>query len=257
VRECLRFSMRHRRYFLIFLVLYWHSLRGWKRARAARYGYCFLQLYDDIMDGDRRTDMAPDAIAAQTIAGWADGQLSGDTTLARLGTAFDAALRSLPRVPGDDPRHDVLILLQAMRLDAERMATRRLLTEAQLEDQLRRTFHHSLNLLLIASRLRTRATQVPDLVASLGWCSVVRDLDEDLRKGLVNVPSDVVERVHATGDGLTARHPEVRRWLAEEKLAAQRRLEHAAIALRAIAVAEAGAGRLLGLFHRSVAQYAR
>jgi phytoene/squalene synthetase len=255
VRECLRFSLRHRRYFLIFLTLYWYSLGGWRRARAARYGYCFLQLYDDVMDGDRRTDTPPEVIAAQTIDAWASGEFRQDSTLARLEAAFDDALRSLPVLPGDDPRHDVLVLLQAMRLDAYRVATKSLLSRTQMKDQLRNTFHHSLNLLLIASHLRTRAKHVPDLVQLLGWCSVVRDLNEDLRRGLVNVPSDVVARVGSAA-AVTARHPEVRRWLEEERLIALEQLVNSAAALRAITADEPRAGRILGLFHRSIARYA-
>src|SRR5882757_8537201 len=92
VGECLRFSLRHYRYFLIFLVLYWRSVWHWRRTRAARYGFCFLQLYDDIMDGDRVTAAAPDDIAAQTIAEWESGQFRGDTSLSRLGAALKDAL---------------------------------------------------------------------------------------------------------------------------------------------------------------------
>ena len=126
-----------------------------------------------------------DIIAEQTIAAWTTGQFRSDTTLARLGAAFSEALRSLPVLPGDDARHDVLVLLQAMRLDATRIATKNVLTRAEIKDQLRCTFHHSLNILLIGAGLRTRAAEVPDLMESLGWCSVVRDLAEDLARGLV------------------------------------------------------------------------
>src|SRR5262249_3228026 len=59
VRECLRFSRRHPRYLLIFLILYWHSLWHWRKTHAVRCGFCFLQLYDDIMDGDRVTASTP------------------------------------------------------------------------------------------------------------------------------------------------------------------------------------------------------
>jgi len=103
VRECLRFSRRHLRYFLIVLMLYWHSLWHWKQARAARYGFCFLQLYDDIMDGDRVTDAPPDVIAAQTIAEWESGLVHGDTALSRLGATPHAALPTLPLLPTNKP----------------------------------------------------------------------------------------------------------------------------------------------------------
>lgn len=255
VKECLRFSRRHHRYFLIFLMLYWHSLWHWNNARAARYGFCFLQLYDDIMDGDRVTSTAPDVIAAQTIAEWESGQFRGDTSLSRLAAALDVSLRSLHLLPDDDPRHDVLVLLKAMRRDAQRVATQALLTRTELTEHLRATFHHSVNLLLIASQMQARAETVPDLVAALGWCSVVRDLGEDLHKGLVNVPDDVVRRVEATSGKLTVQHPETRRWLNEEKLTALIHLRNSAATLQTIATNEPRAARLLGSFHHSIERY--
>lgn len=258
VRECLRFARRHRRYFLIFLTLYWHSLRGWNKARAARYGYCFLQLFDDIMDGDRRTEVAPTVIAERTIAAWTSGRFDDDEgTIARLGAAFHEALSSLPVLAADDPRHDVLVLLRAMHADARRVAARRLLTRAQLAVHLRSTFHHSLNILLVASRLRTRAAQVPDLVEALGWCSVVRDLEDDLKRGLVNIPGDVMALVPASDRARVSGHPAVTAWLADEKIAARQHLARSSITLKAIARDEPSAGRLLGVFQRSVERYAR
>jgi phytoene/squalene synthetase len=256
VRECLRFSRRHPRYFLIFLLLYWHSLGRWQSARAARSGFCFLQLYDDIMDGDRPSGCAPDVIAAQTISEWEHGRFAGDTVLSRLGAAFAAALRSLPVLPGDDPSRDVLILLQAMRRDAQRVADRVWLPAAELQAHLRLTFHHSVNLLLIAAQLQTRARHVPDLVAALGWCSVVRDLSEDLGKGLVNVPAEVARQVAVPGAALNPSHPEMQRWLAAERLIALDHLRASARTLQAITATDPRAARLLGMFHRSILRYA-
>lgn len=255
VRECLRFSRRHPRYFLIFLLLYWHSLGRWKSARAARYGFCFLQLYDDFMDGDRPSGRAPDAIAAQTMAEWESGRFAADTVLSRLGAAFATALRSLPVLPGDDPPRDVLVLLQAMRRDAQRVADRVLLPAAELQAHLHLTFHHSVNLLLIAAQLQTRARHVPDLVAALGWCSVVRDLSEDLGKGLVNVPAEVVRQVAAPGCALNLQHPEMQRWLAADRLIALDHLRASALTLQTITTTDPRAARLLGSFHRSIARY--
>ena len=256
VRECLRFSLRHRRYFLIFLMLYWHSLWHWRKARTARYGYCFLQLYDDIMDGDRLTETPPDFIAGQIIAEWERSQFRGDTSLSRLAAALDGSFGELELLPEDDPRRDVLVLLKAMRLDARRLATQTLLNRTELTGQLRATFHHSVNLLLIASQMRTRAEAVPDLVAALSWCSVVRDLGEDLNKGLVNVPADVVRRIEGAGGKFTAQHPEIRTWLDAEKRAAQIHLRNSAATLQQLAMDEPRAARLLGLFQRSIERYA-
>jgi phytoene/squalene synthetase len=260
VRECLRFSRRHRRYFLIFLILYWHSLWHWKSARAARYGFCFLQLYDDIMDGDRLTGTAPEAIAAQTIAEWETGNFSGDSSLSRLGAALDATFKKWPLLPEDNPRRDVLILLNAMRFDSRRVATRALLTRTELTSHLRTTFHHSVNLLLIASQMQTRAKSVPDLVEALAWCSVVRDLSEDLSKGLVNVPAEVMQRaqgVEGASAQLVSQDPEIRRWLDEEKVGALHHLRISATTLQSLRTHDLRAARLLGLFQRSIERYAK
>ncbi len=142
-------------------------------------------------------------------------------------------------------------------VDATRIATKTSLRRAELDDQLTRTFHHSLNILLIGARLRTRAAEVPDLVASLAWCSVARDLAEDLARGLVNVPRDVVAQVRAAGGEVSARHPVVQRWLEEETIAARLRLAKSRIVLDALAVEEPDAGRLLRIFQRSIERYAR
>lgn len=237
-------------------MLYWHSLWHWKNARAARYGFCFLQLYDDIMDGDRVTSATPDAIAAQTIAEWESGRFRGDSSLSKLGAALDAALKTLPLLPEDDPRHDVIVLLKAMYRDAQRVANRGLLTHTELKIHLHTTFHHSVNLLLIASRMQTRAAQVPDLVEALGWCSVVRDLREDLSNGLVNVPAEVVWEIETTGPKLTPEHPKIRHWLKEERLVAINHLRASAVTLQNMTTKDSRAARLLGLFHRSSERYA-
>ena len=143
-----------------------------------------------------------------------------------------------------------------MRRDAQQVATQGLLTHLELKTHHRTTFHQSVNLLLITSQLQTRAEGVPDLVAALGWCSVVRDLSEDLGKGLVNVPAEVVRRVEAAGGKLTAQHPEIRRWLEEEKLTALNHLRTSAVTLQTLAAHDPRAARLLGVFHRSIARYA-
>jgi hypothetical protein len=257
IRECLRFARRHRRYLIIFLGLYAGSLRGWRRARAARYGYCFLQLFDDIMDGDRPSTSSRDDVATRTIAEWEQGLFAGDDTLGTLGAAFAEALMDVPLQPGDDPGRNVRALLHAMHGDARRVASGRMLSADEIASQLRGTFHHSLDVLLITAGHRTRASQVPHLVECMGWCSVVRDLADDLRKGLVNIPADVVTRVRSRGDALSATHPEVLRWLEDYRRAVLPHVTASAAILRDIGRVDPGAGRLLGMFQRSVERYAR
>ena len=73
--------------------------------------------------------------------------------------------------------------------------------------------------MLLAGRCDLRARDVPELIDALGWCSTVRDLEEDLAKGLVNIPSEVVDRADvtaATSLSMLATDTHVRTWLNAE-----------------------------------------
>jgi phytoene/squalene synthetase len=254
--ECLRFARRHRRYFGIFLVIYGRSLLRWHKMRAARVGYAFLQLFDDYMDGDRKWDGTLDALASRMQEEWDSGVFTGDIPLSQLGEVFWQELEASP-----EGRTDVYALLQAMHFDSQRRVQRLLLDEKTLHAHLHRTFYHSVDILLVVSGLDTRAREVPGLVKALAWCSVVRDFDADVATGIINVPQPVVEAARArTGEGdamaLTMQTPEVATWLEEEHEKVKEHLELARANLAEVAAKEPEAGKLLGVFQRSVEKYA-
>lgn len=254
--ECLRFARRHRRYFGIFLVIYGRSLLRWRKMRAARVGYAFLQLFDDYMDGDRTWDGSLDALAARMQEEWNSGVFAGDIPLSQLGAVFWKELGATP-----EGRTDVYALLQAMHFDSQRRVQRLLLDEKTLHAHLHRTFYHSVDILLVVSGLHTRAREVPGLVKALAWCSMVRDFVEDVKGGIINVPQSVVEAVRArTGKGdamaITMQTPEVATWLKEEHEKVKEHLELARTNLAEVSAKEPEAVKLLGVFQRSVEGYA-
>ena len=104
-----------------------------------------------------------------------------------------------------------------------------------------RTFQLSLDLMLSAARAELRSEDVPTLAPLLGWCSVVRDLEEDLALGLVNIPLEVVEQ------------KSFERWVQDETKRASALYEQAKIELAA--VRGRSGYRLLHLFHGSVKKY--
>ena len=79
------------------------------------------------------------------------------------------------------------------------MDERRTMTSLALAEHHRRTFHLALDLALQLSGSRLRAADTPELIEALAWSSPVRDLDEDLEKGLINVPSEVIAEAGWTG----------------------------------------------------------
>jgi hypothetical protein len=220
--QCARFSRRHLRYFVIFIAIYAPSLLHGKRYRAVRYGFCAAQWIDDLLDGDRPSKREPLEII--------DNLDNGNDALSRLVTAFYNEIDT----PAQQEFHD---LVQCMRTDRVRVLTAARWTQAQLDAHHEATFRHSVNLLLITTGCTARAHDVPSLINALGWCSVVRDLEDDLRKGLNNLPVDVAPT----------------QWSRDAHARACMALDRAQIEIAALP--DARARRILRIFARSIATY--
>ena len=220
--QCARFSRRHIRYFVIFLAIYVPSLLRWRRYRAVRYGFVVAQWIDDLLDGDRPSKREPLEII--------DALPNGNDALSRL-------VRELFTHLDATAQREFLDLVQCMRVDRVRVLERAQWTRAQLDAHHEATFRHSVNLMLITTGCTARAQQVPSLIRALGWCSVVRDLDDDQRKGLDNTPIDVTD------------------WSRDAHLRACADLEASASEIAALE--DARARRILGIFQRSIERYAR
>lgn len=249
-RELFRFSRRHLRYALIALGLYRYSLgRWWRAARVARVGFCFLQLVDDVLDGDRAVEGEPldwvDALLVELESG--RGQDTG--TAATLGRVL------LESLEAPEARAHVFALMRTMRRDRERVRERRWLSAEALLAQHRDTFRLSVDLMLYVAGADVRASDAPALIDAFGWCSTLRDLREDLAAGLYNVPVEVAEEVRAEGadpadcDALLG-SAAGRAWVVAEYARARALLDRSAEELAALG------GRtgvpLLKLFHRSI-----
>lgn len=224
--QCAHFSRRHMRYFVIFLAIYLPSLLHWRRYRAVRYGFCAAQWIDDLLDGDRKSDREPLEIVDEVLRG------TSTHPLARLTRAFFA------EVPLDAQR-EFFQLVRSMRVDRVRVLGRERWTAEQLDAHHRRTFALSVDLMLVTTHCTARAEQVPALVDALAWCSVFRDLGEDQRKGLDNIP-----RGADVADWTRASHARVQHTLRRS-------------AAEVAALHDGRARRILGIFQRSVEKYAR
>ncbi|CAM3717329.1 inositol phosphorylceramide synthase [Corallococcus sp. ZKHCc1 1396] len=258
-REMYRFARRHPRYGLIALALYQQSVGRWRKARRARAGFCFLQLVDDVLDGDRPVEGEPlehiDALlvrletGAPHVPGASPEFHDTATTLGRV---------LLTELSDDRARAQVLELVRTMQKDRERVRDGRWWDAAALQAHHAATFRLSVDLMLHVADARVRAEEAPSLLAVLGWCSVMRDLREDLAQGLFNVPADVAEEVRASGhdpaslDVLLASEAG-RAWVLAEHQRARALLERSAVELAAL---EGRPGApLLRLFHRSVESF--
>lgn len=259
---CLRnfgaFIARNRRYLLITIAVLAASIPHWRRQRLVRTGFAFLQAVDDILDGDRRSEREPLEVADGLILALESGQFAANGVaddLARLGAAFRTDLLARG---GPAALATAVALLARMRVDRERVLSTRVSNETELADLHRATFRGSLDLMLIAADSRLRASDVPELVEALGWCSAVRDLDDDLSHGLVNVPREVAQAAQAESGSAApaawfATHA-VRQWRDGERVRGRALLDRADARLAAFNGERGGA--LLQRFARSMRRYA-
>jgi membrane-associated phospholipid phosphatase len=231
LRECMRFSRRHVRYFVIFVAIYAPSLLHWRRYRAVRAGYCAAQWIDDLLDGDRASAREPLEIVDELVAEMSHNEWSLQP-LSRLVAALFAEL-------DESARREFIQLVLTMRRDRVRVLHAEVWDQSALDAHHRVTFSLSVNLLLATTRCNARAEEVPSFVEALAWCSVFRDLDDDLRKGLVNIP----------------RGADIELWTRDSHARACIAIEHSARELTQLA--DARARRILSVFQSSVEKYAR
>ena len=229
--ELARCSLRHRRYAVIALGLLFHLLCRPKLGWRTLLGFTYLQRIDDIIDGHLTTECEPEDIATQQIRQWKSGDFESDS-LSTLGYHLHAAL--------PDSQH-IVPLIQEMVLDRQRVRDDKLLNESELQSHLVRTFELSIDLMLSATEADLRCADVQGLSSLLAWCSVVRDLEEDLELGLVNLPQTVWENANFV------------EWFQRQHQQAVLHYQQAQESLREL---QGRSGhRILKLFHRSVKKY--
>jgi fatty acid desaturase/membrane-associated phospholipid phosphatase len=218
LRNLMLFGRRHPRYWLVALGLLRDSVPRLRASRVLRTGFCFLQQVDDLLDGDRPSAHEPLDVVDEVVQAIVSGRYGSDD-LMRLAEAFVSDMRA---VGGTQAIAIVLSLIDVMQRDRRRSRDHAIWTGQELREHHRATFGRSIDLMLIARRSSLRAADVPELIDALGWCSTMRDLQEDIAAGLVNVPQDVVNAARIE-DMQSMKHDElvataaVRAWIESER----------------------------------------
>lgn len=192
LREFWFFIRRHIRYLFIFVAIYRYSLFRWHKTQIIRAGFCLAQHVDDVLDGDRNVEKRPGSYVQELIRQINTSDYDSSWPLAHLAEWVMTELNRY-RTETDDPRSDLLKLFEVMLYDRQRIDKNLLLSGDELAEHHYKTFHFSLNIMLIMIQAELRAKDTIDLIGALSWCSPMRDLKEDLEKGLVNIPRPVLE----------------------------------------------------------------
>ncbi len=189
--EFYHYTMRHRRYFTIFLFLYLPAPFKFRKMQLLRYGFCLLQYIDDLLDGDRKTNLDVNKVAKDAIDEIQAMQFSNS----RAGVLAKAFF-SIVKKEGMDIeqfKESIITLIKVMQFDYKRVNEKITLSVDELQKQHQETFNYSVDLMLMAAGSKLRAKQVPNLINTFGWCSTMRDLEEDYERGLYNIPKDIVD----------------------------------------------------------------
>ena len=256
--EIYRFSRRHLRYLVVGLLIYRQSLFHWQKLRPVRVGFCFLQHIDDVLDGDRPFRGEPAEVADRMIDQIEQGSFD-DTPLGCLGRCLWEDMAEY-QAGADHPREELVLLIRRMQCDRYRVKDHVLLSQKELLDHLHQTFHYAVNLMLILGGAELRARDAPDLIEAFGWCSTMRDLQDDIEKGLVNIPASIVEEAYPHGPAMVqyetlVRSPAVQQWMRSEHARALRHLDRFEVQLKRLQGKRGVA--ILRLFHRSILRFAK
>ena len=193
LKEFYHYSRRHIRYFTIGMFLYMPALFAFKKLRGYRYGFCLLQYIDDLMDGDRPFNGNPLEVSAN-LKKQLETKIFEPNRCGILAAMLFNNIKAT-QVNQDELTQELLKLIAVMETDYQRRLQRKVLNKNELNSILHGTFIHSINLLLIIWESPLRASDTPDLIESFTWVSSMRDLKDDLKTGIINIPDTVMNEI--------------------------------------------------------------
>ncbi len=210
---------RNPRYVAVILPMYALSVVAPVRCHFLRAAYCFARYADDLLDGDEVSSGCPRELVTSLFYSAGSGSVR-DSTLSRLGLYVLEALRADPDTAKQST--DALTkLVGAMVFDYDRARSKAILTQAELRGHHNRTFCNALTVALHVAGARFSDEDVRAAARVQGCLYTLRDLPQDLDRGIINVPDKVVALSRLQGAGST-RHKELwataayREWIRRE-----------------------------------------
>ena len=254
LKEFYHFSKRNFRYFKIGLFLYLPAFIQFKKLRTFRYGFALLQHIDDVMDGDRKFEGNPLEMVA-SIKKQIKAEIFEPSTTGILAAVLFKSIKN-SKIDKEELKVEVLTLIEIMEFDYKRRQQRLVLNKTELDEILRTTFYHSINLAMVLWQSPIRAKQTNHLIKLFNWCTVVRDFREDLEVGIINIPKEILDSAslnnHSNADEIIANEA-VRVWVQTNYENASQIIQDSTNQLDAL---KANKGEfLLRIFHNSMRDY--
>lgn len=170
--------------------LYLLSLFGPERSRVMRASYMPIRFVDDLLDGDAQGVTDPLAYVQDLNHRIATDSLTNSRIERQLSYSLDV-LESKAK-SNDDPRGDFVRAIDAIIFDRERASERKVLSAKEIEQYYRNAFDPVINITLLAIDSNLRSGDIPVLSYGQGRVYSARDFEVDWKRGIINVPGDVV-----------------------------------------------------------------
>jgi fatty acid desaturase len=254
LKEFYHYSRRHKRYFTIGLFLYLPSFLAFKKLRAFRFGFCLLQYIDDLMDGDRSFLGDPLEVSTNLKQQLHLGVFEPN----RCGILAAMLFKNISGIKAnsEELRREFITLIQIMESDYKRRTNKEVLNQNELNNIIHGTFRHSVNISLILWESPLRAVDVIDLIKCFAWVSTMRDLREDLKIGIINIPNTVMDQCQikdCTQVDLLLKEPTIQHWLTQGYKEIAIRFESST--LRMAELKSTKGFFILNIFHQSMLSF--
>ena len=180
--------------------LYLLSLRDREQGKLLRSSYLFFRHVDDFLD---ESDGTEDGKKLPYVLNLRDQIENNNFTRAlKVSDLAEYALNALEKRarPNDSPRQDFLDGIDAIIFDYQRAKERRVLTSEELNKYYHDAFFPVVNLMLIGFESQFRADDIPALSYCQGRIFSIRDLEEDWKRGVINVPKEILDKAELTGE---------------------------------------------------------
>ncbi len=207
------------KYWLLVFKLYASSIRKPLQAKIFRAAYLFCRHIDDVLDGDRKINHDPE-LYVQEILNAMNREENGPEII----ELYRFAVKHLMNMAknGEDPKALFFRVIKGgMQFDHQRSRQKRVLTRDELEKYYQDTFAPVMDLALMISGSDQRSSDLPESITTQGHIYTIRDLEQDLRSGIINIPLEELEkseidRNQAFGRRAAERDPHLSDWIRKE-----------------------------------------
>lgn len=163
-------------------------------APAISVAYHFCRLVDDIADGDSPLPKGFETFeqVTENLKAQVNGTVVDKNS--DLGFLLHRCISKLEEEGGSiDIRHELIAFLDAMQLEHKKRNEHLVFTEEELKDLYDDSFGPPHVIAFVALGSNAKASDIEGLMQLQGRLYAVRDLKDELRLGIINIPKDVLD----------------------------------------------------------------